>query len=159
MKKEKAMELTIIVYQIILKKNIILLSQKRKKLELFIIDKNNDIYINQNKKEIKKELNKNYNFILGNNIIKNNIYERLIDSNMITNFLNNKKNEPMFNKKNFNTIQYPNDNSKINLNINNIINFSINKSTPKIKTEEKSNINNINKNVSFNEFKNKFKYK
>ena len=134
-------------------------NNSRKKLELFIIDKNNDIYINQNKKEIKKELNKNYNFILGNNIIKNNIYERLIDSNMITNFLNNTKNEPMFNKKNFNTIQCPNDNSKINLNINNIINFSINKSTPKIKTEENSNINNnTNKNVSFNDFKNNFVY-
>ena len=133
-------------------------NNQRKKLELFIIDKNNDIYINQNKKETKKELIKNYDFILGNDIIKNNIYERLIDSNMISNFLNNTKNEPMFNKKNFNTIQYPNDNSKINLNINNIINFSINKSTPKIKTEEKSNINNINKNVSFNEFKNNFVY-
>ena len=134
-------------------------NKQRKKLELFIIDKNNDIYINQNKNENKEELskNKNYDFILGNNIIKNNIYERIIDSNMITNFLNNTKNEPMFNKKNYSTIQYPNENSKINLNINNIINFSINKSTPKIKTEE-NNIINKNGNTNFNVLKNNFVY-
>ena len=125
---------------------------QRKKLELLTIDKNNDIYIGQNKKENKKELNKNYDLLL-----KNNIYERLIDSNMITNFLNNTKNEPMFNKKKYATIQYPNEYSKINLNINNIINFSINKSTPKIKTEENNNLNK-NKNVSFNTFKNNFVY-
>ena len=134
-------------------------NKQRKKLELFIIDKNNDIYINQNKNENKEELskNKNYDFILGNNNLKNNIYERLIDSNMITNFLNNTKNEPMFNKKNYSTIQYPNENSKINLNINNIINFSINKSTPKIKTEE-NNIINKNDNTNFNALKNNFVY-
>jgi hypothetical protein len=76
---------------------------------------------------------------------------------MITNFLNNTKNEPMFNKKNYSTIQYPNENSKINLNINNIINFSINKSTPKIKTEE-NNIINKNDNTNFNALKNNFVY-
>ena len=134
-------------------------NKQRKKLELFIIDKNNHIYINQNKKENKEELskNKNYDFILGNNNLKNNIYERIIDSNMITNFLNNTKNEPMFNKKNYSTIQYPNENSKINLNINNIINFSINKSTQKIKTEE-NNIINKNDNTNFNALKNNFVY-
>ena len=134
-------------------------NKQRKKLELFIIDKNNHIYINQNKNENKEELskNKNYDFILGNNNLKNNIYERIIDSNMITNFLNNTKNEPMFNKKNYSTIQYPNENSKINLNINNIINFSINKSTPKIKTEE-NNIINKNDNTNFNALKNNFVY-
>ena len=127
---------------------------QKKKLQLFIVDKNNDIYINQNKKENKKESVKNYDYLIGNNIIKNNLYDRIIDSNMITNFLNNTKNEPMFNTKNFSTIQYPNQNSKINLNINNIINFSLNKPNPKIKTDENDN----NKNNSYNSINNNFVY-
>ena len=132
-------------------------NNNNKKLELFIIDKNNDIYINQSKKDNQKELIKNYDLILDNNIIKNNLCERIIDSNMITNFLNNTKNEPMFTKKNYSTIQNSGHNSKINLNINNIINFSINKSNikeTKVKTEENKN----NKNTSFNSFNNNFVY-
>ena len=134
----------------------------KKKLQLFIIDKNSNIQIDQKKKEEKKEKLKEYDLIIGNNIIKNNIYERLINSNMINDFLKNTKNEPMFPKKNFETIQCPNQNSKINLNINNIINFSINKSNPKVKTEENKSkniiLNNLNNNFIY-ERKNHFYFK
>ena len=86
-------------------------NRTKKQLKLFSIDKNEDLYINKN----NKEQNKNYN----------KVYERIINSNMIDDFLNNSKNEPMFNHKNFSTIQYQ---DKDNLNINRIIDFSINQS-------------------------------
>ena len=126
----------------------------KKKLQLFIIDKNGDIQINQKKDENKKENEKESDFLNGNKIIKNNLYERIIDSNMIKNFLNNTKNEPMFQKKNFQTIEGHNPHSKINLNVNNIINFSINNSNnPKIKTDE-----NTYKTINYNSFHNNFVY-
>ena len=126
----------------------------KKKLQLFIIDKNGDIQINQKKDENKKENEKESDFLNGNKIIKNNLYERIIDSNMIKNFLNNTKNEPMFQKKNFQTIEGHNPHSKINLNVNNIINFSINNSNnPKIKTDE-----NTHKTINYNSFNNNFVY-
>ena len=125
----------------------------KKKLQLFIMEKNNDIQINQNTKETKKEINKGYELIIGNNITKNNLYDRIIDSNMINNFLKNTKNEPMFQKKNFQTIQSSNPPSKMNFNINNIINFSINKKNPKVHTEE-----NKNKSNNYNTLNNNFIY-
>ena len=131
----------------------------KKKLQLFIIDKNNDINIKKSKIEKKEESLKEYNYIIGNNMLKNNLYERLIDSNMIHNFLNNAKNEPMFQKKYSQTKQGSNQDphSKIHLNINNIINFSLNKTNntnnTKIKTDENKNVN-----VNYTLFNNNFVY-
>ena len=98
-----------------------------KNIDLFIIDKNDNIFINNNtNKNREKKVIYNYN-----NKIQKNIEERLIDSKMIINFLNNSKNEPMFPTKNFSTIQTPKE--IIELYENNIINNE--------KTEENKNIN------------------
>ena len=126
---------------------------KKKKLQLFIIDKNGDIQINQKKEENKRENKEEYDFRNVKNVIKNNLYERIIDSNMIKKFLDNTKNEPMFQKKNFQTIETHNPHSKINLNVNNIINFSINNSNPKIKTDE-----NTSKTINYNSLNHNFVY-
>ena len=106
-----------------------------KNIELFIIDKNDNIFINNNtnKNNEKKIINK------FNNIVQKNIQDRLIDSKMIINFLNNSKNEPMFQTKNFSKIQTYKEKKEIYE--NNIINHE--------KTEENKNINfHILKNLS-----------
>ena len=98
-----------------------------KNLEVFIIDKNDNIFINNNINKInEKKLINNFN-----NIMQKNIQERIIDSKMIINFLNNSKNEPMFQTKKFSTIQSSKEKREIYE--NNIINYE--------KTEENKNIN------------------
>ena len=77
--------------------------KQKKNLELFVVDKNDNIFIKHNtNKNIKQNILDKFN-----NILENNIQERLIDSKMIINFLNNSKNEPMFPSKNFSTIEMP----------------------------------------------------
>lgn len=116
-------------------------NKTKKNLELFIIDKNDNIFIkhNTNKNNQKKVID-NFNCILDNN---NNIQERVINSKMIINFLNNSKNEPMFPiLKNYSTIQAYHNKSKNNILINN----------PKSNNENKTK--NKNKNINFKKFKN-----
>ena len=139
-------------------------NKTKKKLELFVVDKNDDIFIKHNTNKNQKIKN-DFNYLKDNDFIKNNIQERLIDSKMIFNFLNNSKNEPMFpskksinqnsnikqeinkniinnNKINKDSIQIlPQLDKYINLNINNIIHFSINNK-------------NENKNINSNNIKN-----
>ena len=125
-------------------------SKLQKNLELFIIDKNDNIFIkhntNKNKNINEKNIN-NYNSIL----------ERLIDSKMIINFLNNSKNEPMFPSKNYSTIDAT---SKAKLYLNNKINKSNNYTNLKNLSQNKKNhfylkkkiVNNgLNSNLNFNE--------
>ena len=57
------------------------------------MDRINRIY-NTNT-SINKKMGSNYNFMMEGNHVANNIENRLIDSNMIMNFLNNSKNERM----------------------------------------------------------------
>ena len=95
-------------------------SKSQKNLELFIIDKNDNIFI-------KHKTNKNINEKNINNY--NSIQERLIDSKMIINFLNNRKNEPMFLSKNYSTIDTTSQakihlNNKSNNNYTNLKNIS-----------------------------------
>ena len=96
----------------------------KKNLELFVIDKTDDIFIKHNTnnthKYNKNTIIDNFNFILDNNL-----QERLIDTEMINNFLNNSKNEPMLplhNYFNYSTIQVSNNNlnnkKKNDININ-----------------------------------------
>ena len=98
-------------------------SKSQKNLELFTIDKNDNIFIKHN-------TDKNKNININENIMNNfnTIQERLIDSKMIINFLNNSKNEPMFPSKNYSTID---ETSKRRLNLN------------KNKTKNYTNLKNI----------------
>ena len=115
-------------------------NKTKKNLELFIIDKNNDIFIKHNTNNNKRQrLINNYNYFIENNFIKNNIENRLIDSKMIISFLNNSKNEPMFHSNIFSTIQT--SKSKYNLN-----NKKHNKKIFSSKTN-KNNKNNKNNNI------------
>ena len=128
----------------------------KNKLPLFKKVNDNNIIIQKNENEKNEESLKEYNYIARNNILKNKLYERIIDSNMINNFLSNDKNEPMFQKKSIKPKQdqNPNPHSKINLNINNIINFSINKTkNAKINTEVNKNVNS-----NYTLFNNNFVY-
>ena len=125
-------------------------SKSQKNLELFIIDKNDNIFIKHNTNKNKNINEKNINNY-------NSIQERLIDSKMIINFLNNSKNEPMFPSKKYSTID---STSQAKLHLNNKINKSNNYTNLKNISQNKKNnfylkkkiINNgLNSNLNFNE--------
>ena len=121
-------------------------SKSQKNLELFIIDKNDNIFI-------KHKTNKNINEKNINNY--NSIQERLIDSKMIINFLNNSKNEPMFPSKNYSTIDATSQ-AKIHLNNKSNNNYTNLKNISQVRKNhfylKKKIINNgLNSNLNFNE--------
>ena len=129
-------------------------NKTKKNLELFISNKNNDILLKHNKNNntntsINKKMGSNYNFMMEGNHVANNIENRLIDSNMIMNFLNNSKNERMLPNNIIQNNQSINTKLKINHNrsiINKMSSFKTNKN---IHSNKNKNIN-----INFNSFKN-----
>lgn len=130
-------------------------NKTKKNLELFIVNKNNDILLKHNNNantNIKKKSGSGANFMMDHNErnhISNNIDNRLIDSNMIMNFLNNSKNERMLPNTFIQNKQAINPKLKISHSRSIISKMPSFKSNKNIHSNKNKNIN-----INFNSFKN-----